>query len=67
MDIELAYKQRWDNRGILKEAFQKWKTLMTHEHMDEGGGGRTYRGKREYREDIRNQTLGSGQNNTDIT
>eukprot|EP00965_Chrysotila_dentata_P031842 1061851-Pleurochrysis_carterae.AAC.1 len=34
-----AYVQRrWDNRGIIKEAFQKWKTLITYEHMDEDGG-----------------------------
>eukprot|EP00965_Chrysotila_dentata_P246508 6207200-Pleurochrysis_carterae.AAC.1 len=31
-------QRRWDDRGIMKEAFQKWKTLITHEHMDKGGG-----------------------------
>eukprot|EP00965_Chrysotila_dentata_P078654 2592327-Pleurochrysis_carterae.AAC.1 len=31
-------QRRWDNRGIMKGAFQKWKTLIRHEHMDKGGG-----------------------------
>eukprot|EP00965_Chrysotila_dentata_P198090 6178580-Pleurochrysis_carterae.AAC.2 len=60
-------QQRWDNRGIMKEAFQKWKTLITHEQMDESGGERTSRGNREYGGDAPNKILGSGQNNTEIT
>eukprot|EP00965_Chrysotila_dentata_P136162 4501698-Pleurochrysis_carterae.AAC.1 len=34
-----AYVQkRWDNRGIMKEAFQRWKIIITHVHRDEEGG-----------------------------
>eukprot|EP00965_Chrysotila_dentata_P198294 6178695-Pleurochrysis_carterae.AAC.5 len=31
-------QRRWDNRGIMKEAFQKWKSLMQHEHTDKDWG-----------------------------
>eukprot|EP00965_Chrysotila_dentata_P258945 6213401-Pleurochrysis_carterae.AAC.2 len=27
-------QRRWDNRGITKEAFQKWKSLIRREHKD---------------------------------
>eukprot|EP00965_Chrysotila_dentata_P174583 5763165-Pleurochrysis_carterae.AAC.1 len=31
-------QRRWDNRGIMKEASQKWKSLIRREHMDKDMG-----------------------------
>eukprot|EP00965_Chrysotila_dentata_P062111 2057802-Pleurochrysis_carterae.AAC.1 len=31
-------QQRWDNRGVMKETFQKWKSLIRCEHKDKDRG-----------------------------
>eukprot|EP00965_Chrysotila_dentata_P106407 3514381-Pleurochrysis_carterae.AAC.1 len=37
-DRHKAYVQRrWDNRGIMREALQKWKIIITQAHKSDGG------------------------------
>eukprot|EP00965_Chrysotila_dentata_P194524 6176418-Pleurochrysis_carterae.AAC.4 len=37
-------QRRWDNRqGIMKEVFQKWKSLIRLEHMDKDRGSEQFR------------------------
>eukprot|EP00965_Chrysotila_dentata_P133380 4410261-Pleurochrysis_carterae.AAC.1 len=31
-------QRRWDNRGKMKEVFQKWKAVMTIDHTDNDKG-----------------------------